>query len=224
MRDLTSILDSIRGLPGEWHRSGSVPHEVLTAMAKHTAGRDIRHSVETGSGKTTLLLSHASAEHTVFALNFGESISVVRDSPLLRPGVVRYVEGPTQWTLPKHEFAHPIDLALLDGPHAYPFPELEYFWIYPHLALNALLIVDDIHIPTIHRLFQFLREDAMFRLVDVVWDTAFFERTAAPTFAPDGDSWPEQGFNRRRFPVESWRRKAWRLGRSAKNALLRRGS
>jgi len=220
MSDLHGVIDSIRALPGEWHTSGSVPHEVLTATAKHCAGRNIERSVETGSGKTTLLLSHISGDHTVFAIDFGGSITAVRQSPLLKPGVVKYVEGPTQQTLPYHKFDRPLQLALLDGPHAYPFPELEYYFVYPHLAPGALLIIDDIQIPTIHRMFEFLCEDEMFELVDVVWDTAFFARTNAPTFNPTGDGWPAQGFNKRHGPVESLPRKMRRIARGVKGRIL----
>ena len=33
---------------------------------------------------------------------------------------------------------------LIDGPHGYPFPEIEYFYFYPRLKPGALLVVDDI--------------------------------------------------------------------------------
>jgi len=219
MQEINEIISSIRALPGEWHKSGSVPHEVLTAIARHSAGRVIKRSIETGSGKTTLLNSHLSESHTVFALDFGGSITAVLNSPLLKPGVVQYVEGPTQLTMPKFSFEGSYQMALLDGPHAYPFPELEYYYIYPHLEENGLLIIDDIHIPTIRRMFDFLKEDEMFKLVDVVWDTAFFVRTNAKTFDPLGDSWSEQAFNKRRYPVESWTRKLRRIARAFKHGI-----
>jgi len=41
--------------------------------------------------------------------------------------------------------------------HGYPFPEMEYYFIYPHLEENALLIVDDIHIQNIYNLFIFFK-------------------------------------------------------------------
>jgi hypothetical protein len=94
-----------------------------------------------------------------------------------------------------------VDLALLDGPHAYPYPDLEYYCVYQQLRPGALLVIDDIHIPTVHRLFTFLKEDEMFRLAHVERTTAFFVRTAAPTFSPLGDGWEFQAFNTARFPV-----------------------
>lgn len=37
------------------------------------------------------------------------------------------MEGPTQAPLPGHAFTHRLQLALIDGPHGCPFPNLEYY-------------------------------------------------------------------------------------------------
>jgi hypothetical protein len=202
-RLLDELVSEIAQLPGDWHAGGTVSGKVLGAIARHAGERDVACSVETGCGKTTLLFSHLSANHKVFAVEIGDnrSVSVVRDSPLLNWSTVELIEGPTQLTLPKHTFAQKLQLVLIDGPHGYPFPEMEYYYLYQHLDKNALLIVDDIHIPTIHRLFEFLREDEMFRLLEIVDNAAFFRRTEVPLFDPEGDGWWLQEFNKKRFPV-----------------------
>jgi hypothetical protein len=204
MADIQEILDQVELLPHDWHICGSMSRECLRAIVRIAGGRKIHHSVETGSGKTTLLFSHLSEDHKVFSLNdFGGavngSISCVKDSPLFNVATVEWIEGPTQRTLPKYEFRHKLQLALIDGPHGYPFPDMEYYYLYPHLDEGALLIVDDIHIATIGHLFDFLKEDDMFRLLEVVDKTAFFERTAAPLFDPYMDGWWQQNYNTRRF-------------------------
>jgi len=89
------------------------------------------------------------------------------------------------------------------------------------LAPGALLILVDIHIPTVHNLFRFLRGDAMFRLDEVVGATAFFRRTAAPVFDPLGGVWMRQNYNARPLLRYDWKeglrnlaprpaRRAWR--------------
>jgi predicted O-methyltransferase YrrM len=202
------------------HGAGTVSAEAVAAIARHAGAREIRQSVETGCGATTLLLSHLSNHHTVFALDVGASVANVRRSPLLRAEAVRFVEGPSQRTLPQHRFTEKLQLALIDGPHAYPFPDLEYYLLYPHLEPGALLILDDIHIPTIHNLFQFLRFDAMFRLEEVVRTTAFFTRTEAPTFDPLGDNWRQQKYNRSTLLRYDWKSKlASALPRSVLRSL-----
>lgn len=201
MNALSHVLAALAALPADWHGAGCLEMPNLEALARHAAARRIRRSVETGAGKSTLLLSHLSERHTVFALDAGLSLTRVADSTLLRRDRVTFIDGPSQLTLMAHQFTEPLQLAFIDGPHGFPFPNLEYWKLYPHLEPGGLLVVDDIHIPTIRQLFDFLREDAMFTLVETVGKTAFFERTSAETFSPVEDGWWLQQYNTRRFPV-----------------------
>lgn len=202
---MNDILEQILQVHPVLHAAGTVSAPALRAIAAHAARRTITRSAETGCGATTLLLSHLSRMHTVFALDVGESVSSVRNSTLLRPGVVSFVEGPSQQTLPKFRFETKLQLALIDGPHAYPFPDLEYYYLYPHLETGALLVLDDIHIRSIHNLFEFLCSDSMFQLEDVVRSTALFTRTDAPTFSPCDDGWEQQNYNRQTLWRYDWR-------------------
>jgi hypothetical protein len=59
-----------------------------------------------------------------------------------------------------------------------------------------MLVLDDIHIPTINNLFRFLAADVMFELETVRDRTAFFRRTAGPPFDPWQDGWWLQRFNK----------------------------
>lgn len=195
------VIGAILELPTDWHANGTVPDAVLPAILKYAGNLPFHRSAETGTGRTTLLLSNISSNHTVFAVPGASSHDAVLNCPILNRAAVTFVDGPSQLTLPAHRFGGPLDFALLDGPHGYPFPELEYYYIYPHLSTGALLVIDDIHIPTVHNLFSFLREDEMFELLGVVDQTAFFRRTAAPTFSPDGDGWWLQKYNSGRFPM-----------------------
>ena len=188
------------------HSAGTFSPRTFEAIVRAARRQPIHNSVETGSGASTLLFSHLSDHHTVFAFDGGSgSIMNVRRSSLLRQEVVTFVEGPTQATLPTYKFTEKLQFILIDGPHAYPFPDLEYYFLYPHLETGARLILDDIHIPTVHNLFEFLRLDAMFKLDDIVQTTAFFTRTSAPTFDPFGDGWWEQNYNARPLLRYTWR-------------------
>jgi hypothetical protein len=200
--DVDEALREIVTLPRDWHRHGGLHPRVLARLAHHGGAHPVRVSAETGTGKSTLLLSHLSARHFVFTCDDGPSGSLarVRTSVVLRAETVEFVVGPAQRTLPAYRFPAPLDLALIDGAHGYPFPDLEYYHLYPALAPDALLVLDDIQIRNINHLFQFLRQDPMFALVEVVRTTAFFRRTAAPTFDPYGDGWWDQPFNRRWAP------------------------
>jgi hypothetical protein len=198
--DLPRLLAEVTRIAPRLHKAGTFSAVALEAFVRHASARPLRATAETGSGASTLLLSHLSDHHTVFAMDGGTgSVRAVASSPLLRPGIVTFVEGPTQLTLPAYEFRQRLQLALIDGPHAYPFPDLEYYYFYPRLETDALLVLDDIHIPTITNLFDVLRADEMFAVEEVVETTAFFRRTAAPTFPPTEDGWWRQGYNKRAF-------------------------
>jgi hypothetical protein len=192
------ILAAICALPNDWHGAGTVSDAVLVAMANRCAGR-LTHSVETGTGRTTLLMSHLSRDHTVFTKQDrgdGNSLDLVRASSLLAPDAVRFIEGPTQLTVPRYAFAEQFEFAMLDGPHGFPFPYVEYCYIYPHIASGGLLVVDDVQIRTIGVMVDILRQDSMWRFLEVVGQTAFLQRTNAPTVDPLDDGWWLQGYNR----------------------------
>ena len=201
-KEIEEIVQKIIELPENFHIAGSVPGIVLRGIVKH-CGTSIANSIETGSGRTTLLFSHLSKSHKVFAVEWNnKSITSVRNSELLNKKSLEFIEGPTQLTLRRYKFKNKLQAVLLDGPHGYPFPDIEYYCVYPHIENEGILIVDDIHIPTVNNLFSFLREDDMWDLMEVIHNTAFFKRTNAPLFNPYGDGWQLQEYNSRRFPVK----------------------
>jgi predicted O-methyltransferase YrrM len=164
---------------------------------------NVENTVETGCGKSTILFSNIARRHRSFALDDraeeGSSVDFFEQCPLSRLDRVEFVFGPTQQTLPRFEQHEPYDVILIDGPHGYPFPELEYIFLYPHLKIGGILVLDDVAIPTIGRMADVLAEDEMFELIQVVGNnTALFRRTNAETFDPRGDGWWLQHYNRRR--------------------------
>ena len=187
------------------HRAGSLGKHQLSTIERLCPPGGM--TIETGCGASTILFSRLSKHHTVFTYDDraddNSSVEFVTKSPLFRAETVAFVFGPTQRSLPQFAFDGKMDVALIDGPHAYPFPELEYYFIYPHLATGGVLIIDDVHIPTLFSLYRFLREERMFEFVVKSGNTAFFRRTDVPTFDPLGDDWDRQQFNQRRFPVVS---------------------
>ena len=93
----------------------------------------------------------------------------------------------------------PYDCVLIDGPHGYPFPDMEYYYFYPLIKPGGILIIDDIHIPSIGRMADIIQEDAMWEFVELLSTTAVFRRTSAPLTPNKGDHWWTQDYNRRRI-------------------------
>jgi hypothetical protein len=161
-------------------------------------------SAETGCGGSTIVFSHLSTCHLAFAIEGTDrTISSLRAHPDMRAGAVTFHEGETKRTLPAHEFREPLDFVLLDGPHAYPLPQLEFVYLFPHLRLGGHLAIDDIQIPAVHDLFRFLKAEKFVKLDAVVVRTALFRKVAASDLGPD--NWMDQTMNRRGILRYSWR-------------------
>jgi Methyltransferase domain len=188
------------------HHAGTFPTDTLRLIERQLPS-SVNFSAETGCGKSTILLSNIAAHHTVFCLDErslgnNSSIQFYERCPLTKTDRLQNVFGPTQATLPAFQHTHKYDIVLLDGPHGWPYPELEYYYFYPHIVTGGLLIVDDCDIPTIGRMADVLIEDDMWELATMAGPTAIFRRTDAPLFDPTGDLWWEQKYNRRRVSVQ----------------------
>ena len=186
--------------------SGFHPWDAMSPMALSAILKrgPFRSTVETGCGGSTIVLSHASDRHMAFAIDGKDrTISELRKHSDLRTGKVTFVEGETKDTLPPYRFESELDLVLLDGPHAYPLPQIEFAYLFPWIRVGGWLVVDDIQIPSVYEIFDFLRKEPPVVLEEVVVRTAFFRRTGAAEHSPDG--WARQGINRHTVLRYSWR-------------------
>jgi FkbM family methyltransferase len=208
-RDLIAEIQEHQAQRGGAHRAGTLTTGPLRAMEhylqSHFGERPIK-TVETGCGASTILLSHYAGKHLAFCYDdraeANSSVDFATSFPGFDADRVEWIFGPTQQALLRRPLAEEVDLVLIDGPHGYPFPELEYFAFYPWLRPGGVLILDDIHIPTIRNLFDVLREDDMFYPHQVVGTTAFLIRSSAPALSREGDDWWLQRYNVQRFPVD----------------------
>ena len=133
-----------------------------TALAAILQRGPFQQTAETGCGGSTIVLSQASEQHTAFAVEGPDrTISELRKHNDLLTGHVLFVEGDTKQTLPRHDWQGELDLVLLDGPHAYPLPQLEFVYLFPRIKLGGWLVIDDIQIPSVYELFRFLKKRAV---------------------------------------------------------------
>jgi FkbM family methyltransferase len=162
-------------------------------------------SVETGCGASTILFSQYSSSHAAYCYDDRRSANSSVNFALEFRGFnkrrVKWVFGPTQTTVFSKPLRRDVDLILIDGPHGYPFPELEYFAFYQRLKPGGILIIDDIHIPTVNNLYKFLLQDDSFYAHGVTATTAFFQRSERPPFDMQGDGWNFQRYNVQGFPA-----------------------
>ncbi|HET8549301.1 MAG TPA: class I SAM-dependent methyltransferase [Bryobacteraceae bacterium] len=185
----------------EFHPWDAMAPSALSNLIKRGP---FRASAETGCGGSTIILSHLSARHTAFAIEGADrTITELRAHPDLRSDHVTFIEGETKCTVPVHVFASELDLVLLDGPHAYPLPQLEFVYLFPRVSVGGWLVLDDIQIPSVYELFRFLQKEPSVVLEEIALRTAFFRRVGRGDHGPDG--WAFQGINRHTILRYSWR-------------------
>lgn len=192
--------------------SGFHPWDAMApaALAGILQRGPFRASAETGCGGSTMVLSQASHRHIAFAIEgANRTITELRKQSDLRMETVIFVEGETRDTLPGYRFEDELDLALLDGPHAYPLPQIEFAYLFPRIRLGGWLVMDDIQIPSVYELFHFLQREPSVVLEEVVVRTAFFRKASAAEPSPDG--WALQGMNRHTIWRYSWRDRLRRM-------------
>jgi precorrin-6B methylase 2 len=195
------------GRAAAFHPWDAMAPAALKGLAKRGP---YKSSGETGCGGSTILLSHVSNDHVAFAIDgANRTISSLRQHADFRADSVVFVEGETKHTLPTHFFKNPLDLALLDGPHAYPLPQLEFVYLFPNIRKGGWVVLDDIQIPSVHDLFRFLRMESIVTLEEVTVRTAFFRKISEDQ--PGPDCWQLQHMNRRNILRYSWRNRLRRF-------------
>ena len=193
----------------QFHPWDAMAPAALEALVRR--GR-FEFSAETGCRGSTIVLSHISKHHTAFAIEGPErTLTALCQHPDFRPDTVVFVEGETKRTVPVNHLENPLDLLLLDGPHAYPLPQLEFSYLFPRLRVGGWIALDDIQIPSVHELVHFLGQESSVVLEEVAVRTAFFRKISEYNFGPDG--WQHQGMNRRILLRYSWRDRLRRLVR-----------
>ena len=130
-------------------------------------------TLETGSGISTLVFALRQSWHTAITPNEEEvanirSYAVANQIPLDR---VEFVIEPSDCYLPRCE-TKDLDLVLIDGKHAFPWPIIDWFYTADHLKQNGILVLDDAEMPSVAMLGDFLREDPRWQ-----WERSFGRRT-----------------------------------------------
>jgi hypothetical protein len=188
---------------GTFHSWDAMSPRALSAIARRSP---FDCTAETGCGGSTIVFSQLGNQHIAFGIE-GENrtITELRARSDLRQDVVVFVEGATKATLPAYPFATQLDLVLLDGPHAYPLPQLEYTYLFPHIKQRGWLVLDDLQIPSVHELFSFLCKERSVVLEEVIDRTAFFSKVRNMDAETGPDGWWLQGINHRAIWRYSWR-------------------
>ena len=175
-------------------------------------------SLETGCGYSTCVFALTGSDHTCVTPAQDETRRVAdycQENGIVTDRV-SFLIGKSQNVLPTLVDDRPLDLVYIDGTHRFPYPCLDWVYTEARLRLGGALLVDDVRIPTVRILHDFLIAETNWQLDAYIGDTAVFKKTAEADRTTDFLS---QSYNRN-YPDFSFlpfstrlRRRYGRVGR-----------
>jgi hypothetical protein len=123
-------------------------------------------TLETGAGLSTLVFAVRETAHIAVTPSKPE-VSAIRDYAAdnsISLTSVRFICEPSEYFLPRCELAD-LDLVLLDGKHAFPWPMVDWFYTADRLKQGGLMIVDDAQMRSVGLLCDFMATDSAWNLL-----------------------------------------------------------
>ncbi len=158
-------------------------------------------TLETGSGLSTVLFAALGTDHICCTAGQEEADRVLAHcaSRGIDASRLRFEVGSSHRTLPPLEAAGVArDLVLIDGSHAFPLPEVDWFFGAALLGVGGVLVVDDLDLPAVALLARFLELDPRWQALAGTRKWQAWERRVA---GPLSEDWTEQPFFRRRRDI-----------------------
>lgn len=184
---------------------------VLYWIARHVSAG--LRTLETGCGYSTAAFVAAGAAHTAIApaaVEFERLSAWCRGHGLDLSGT-RLINGFSERVLPGLDTG-PLDVVLVDGNHAFPFPFIDWYYVQGALRRGGLVLLDDTHCRAVRVLVDFLDGEAgRWKRVDKFDRTVAFEKVCDDAF--EGIFWRRQpwGGTPVRSPVERVRHGLFRV-------------
>jgi len=150
-------------------------------------------TLETGCGISTALFALWGAEHTCVVYNQQE-VDIMRSWAEQR-GVdisrLTFEVGPSDEVLPRLEPTE-LDLAFIDGSHAFPAAIIDWFYAAGRLREGGVVVTDDVQLPAVQLgLFEFLAKDPRWEVIARTDKWAAFLRHSSGSLR---EEWTDQPF------------------------------
>ena len=131
-----------------WPALEWLEHEVRPGMT----------TLETGSGASTLVFAAAGAEHIAVTPAADEETRFRAECTrrAIDGSRVKFEIGLSHEVLPMLD-PRPLDLALVDGAHGFPYPVLDWWFLAPQLKIGGRVLLDDAYMPPVAALVDALR-------------------------------------------------------------------
>ncbi len=154
-----SLTDELRSAPPGLHGSSEfwgLAWEALAFLERTV--RPGMATLETGAGASTIVFAAGGAEHEVVTPSEEEARRITAECE--RRGIsterLTFRIGSSADVLRSRE-PRPLDLALVDGAHAFPYPTLDWWFLAPHLKIGGLMLLDDAYMPPVAAVVDYLR-------------------------------------------------------------------
>jgi Methyltransferase domain len=155
-------------------------------------------TLETGAGASTVIFAANQAIHTAVSpvADEHERIRSYCHQHDIPTDSLRFVAQSSHLALPDLP-PEPLDVALIDGAHSFPFPILDWVNIAPRLRVGGHLLVDDACQPAVNILVRYLRASEGWKLEGVLGHrTPCFRKTSDQALTFD---WDDRVLGRARF-------------------------
>ena len=107
-------------------------------------------TLETGAGASTIVFAASGAEHEAVTPSQDEADRILAECE--RRGIsterLTFRIGSSADVLRDWE-PRPLDFALVDGAHAFPYPTLDWWYLRPHVKIGGLMLLDDAYMPPV---------------------------------------------------------------------------
>jgi predicted O-methyltransferase YrrM len=122
-------------------------------------------TLETGAGASTIVFAARGADHEALTPSAEEAERI--EAECARRGIsterVRFRIGSSPEVLRTWE-GRPLDLVLVDGAHAFPYPTLDWWFLAPHVKVGGLMLLDDAYMPPVAAVVDHVRGSAAWTL------------------------------------------------------------
>jgi methyltransferase family protein len=135
-------------------------------------------TLETGAGASTVLFAAKGCKHTAISLDAPRELPLIEaycEEHGIDQSHVEVLEASSKDILPR--LGEDLDLVLIDGSHAFPFPFLDWLYTAPHLRVGGKVLIDDTNLWTGRVLSNFLKAERGWELLHGERRFAVFEKT-----------------------------------------------
>jgi predicted O-methyltransferase YrrM len=177
-------------------------------------------TLETGSGISTVLFAAWGVDHRCVTPGDIEADAIrsycrARGIPTDR---ITFDIAFSDTALPRLDHSEPpYDVVLIDGGHGFPAPIIDWYYGGGRLRRGGALVVDDIQLPAVRVLLDFLDRDPRWLQIRHTEKWVAYERQSE---GPLGEDWFRQTFFTARAD-RGWRPRIARIPRRVRAALAR---